>query len=402
MFINSLIAFDFKDISSNFHEPDEIHILKRLDIDKDFIYDKGYNDLKNDLKELDIIFFKKAISSNPQIFLTLKDMLQKSKVPDLFLYLAMVESKFLIDAKSHKKAAGLWQIVPKTAKILRLKVNRQIDERLDPIKSTKAALSYLQYLHDRFKKWYLVALAYNCGETKLASAIKKARSDDIFVLLDDSYNYIPKESKDYIRKLIVTKLLASSKPIQETINSAKNSSNTLGTIKIKKKRSIKNVANSYKISNQKLKKFNAHLLSSTIPSHTDIYLPLDIIAKRRESSKSTYITKKDTTLYGISKKFHLPLKILRELNPDLALIISKKTSVKLPMELSSKDQELHFKSISQEELSKEYETFTYKVLKGDTLFTISLRFNNKISAIKRLNPSLGYDLKEGEEILLLK
>jgi len=371
-----------------------------LDIDKDFIYDKCYNDLKNSLKKADIKDFQKAIETNPAIFVTLKEIVKNSNVPDLFLYMAMIESGFLIDAKSHKKAAGLWQIVPQTAKVLRLKVNQYVDERLDPIKSTKAAISYLSYLHDRFKKWYLVALAYNCGETKLANAIKKAQSDDIFALLDPRYNYLPKETKNYIRRLLVSALIANSEPVQKSISKIKKQNNLLSSISYKEEKSLTDISKIFNIPLKEIKKYNAHILDGVVSQNTPIYLPSIYIKKEKISAQSTYITIKSQTLYGISKKLHISFESLKKLNPKLPLLIPKNQSVKLPGFKESNCSQLKFQSLKKS--ATNHKIIKYIVKKGETLYTISLKFNNRISTIKRLNPNIGYDLKIGQEIKVIE
>ena len=91
----------------------------------------------------------------------LRKMLADADVPQEFLFLAMAESEFKSQALSSKKAAGIWQLMPATAKELGLIIDEYIDERQDPIKSTQAAIKYLQYLHKATGKWYLAAMAYN-------------------------------------------------------------------------------------------------------------------------------------------------------------------------------------------------------------------------------------------------
>ncbi|RUM67268.1 MAG: hypothetical protein DSZ06_01615 [Sulfurospirillum sp.] len=391
---NFLWGFDYQNISLNFADSDKIHILKRLDIDEDFIYDKELNDLINDLKKYDIILFQRAIEKNPEIFSTLKQIVQKSTVPDQFLYMAMIESQFLIHAKSHKKAAGLWQILPNTAKLLKLKIDKNIDERLDPIKSTKAAIKYLDYLHQRFKKWYLVAFAYNCGETRLARAIRDAKSDNIFVLLDSSQKYIPKETKDYIRRLIVAALVANSKPIIKSASKIKKEDSILGTISMKESKSIKDIANSLHIDAHRLHNYNAHILTPLVPKGANLYLLKKYIKGDRLKVKSSYTLKKDSTLYALSKKFHTPFEILKKLNPHLkSFLIKKGTKINLP-KINIAKSKITFKKTSSTKSSLKEKT-EHISKKNEKLVTISLRFNNKISTIKNLNPDVGQNKKKG-------
>ena len=91
-----------------------------------------------------------------------KKELEKIDAPEFLLYLAMVESKFLNRATSSKKASGMWQFMPGTAKSFGLNVNAQIDERRDPFLSTDTAFKYLDFLNESFEdKWYISLMAYN-------------------------------------------------------------------------------------------------------------------------------------------------------------------------------------------------------------------------------------------------
>ncbi len=397
-------AFDMKDIASNFDESTQLHIIKRLDLDKDFIYDTPYNNLLNELKQIDIISFKKAIEKNPEIFFTLKQIIRKSDVPDLFLYMAMIESQFLIHAKSQKKAVGLWQILPSTAKLLKLKMTPQIDERRDPIKSTQAAIRYLSYLHKRFKKWYLAALAYNCGETRLSRAIKKAQSDDIFALLDPRYSYLPKETKDYIRRLIVSALIAQSAPVQKTIRTLRKKTQPLLPHSLTKTYHISDLAQIYHITPKKFKHFNAHIKKDPIKAKSTIYLPKSLLSEYRAKAKGLYTPPKDMTLYHIAQKFHLSFLALQKLNPDIHLFAKAGQKIKLPAKVE-KEHTITFKPLIAQKRGHNtptHFTFPYVVQPNDTLLTISLKFNNKITTIQRLNPNIGYRLETNQTILLMR
>lgn len=86
--------------------------------------------------------------------------------------LPMLESAFEPEAISHAGAAGLWQLMPETARRFGLIVNDEIDERFDVYKSTSAATAYLATLYKEFQNWPLALAAYNCGEGALRRALK--------------------------------------------------------------------------------------------------------------------------------------------------------------------------------------------------------------------------------------
>ena len=288
--LNTLFA---KSRSLDVSKQTELRILKSLDIRPTLLDDKQYNKMKHNINELSVKYFLRSLNRG-QIFLkNLHEIIGNSDIPNIFLYMAMTESKFTLDAKSNKNARGLWQLMPRTARHLNLKVNANIDERLDPIKSTQAAIKYLEQLHERFGKWYLVAIAYNCGETKLAKAIKKARTDDLLTLLNPSRRYLPLETRIYIRRIIVAALLAFDKNIILK-NSAQHlfgncNAEKLIKVPIKAGVSIGKISKKFDISSKEIRKYNPHILNYYIPKVDNeyyIYLPEPVAKKVKKKQQS--------------------------------------------------------------------------------------------------------------------
>jgi len=133
-------------------------------------------------------------------------------MPHDLIYLAMIESRFEPTARSHASAVGLWQFMATTARRFGLQVGRGVDQRKSPAASTDAALSYLAALHRRFGSWYLAAAAYNSGEGTVQRALKRVTGRttgtdaDFFRILPA----LPKETRDYVPKLIATATIASN------------------------------------------------------------------------------------------------------------------------------------------------------------------------------------------------
>jgi len=95
--------------------------------------------------------------------------LNEAGLPEELAWLPLVESGFNVSALSPARALGLWQFIPSTGYKFGLKRDDWIDERLDPEKSTKAAIAYLQELHRMFGDWTTVLAAYNSGEENVLS-----------------------------------------------------------------------------------------------------------------------------------------------------------------------------------------------------------------------------------------
>jgi membrane-bound lytic murein transglycosylase D len=131
----------------------------------------------------------------------LKPIFAAQHVPTALVYVAEVESAFEPNARSPSGAAGLFQIMPATAKGLGLSL-RPVDQRLDPEKSDRAAARYLKSLHERFKDWQLALAAYNAGEgcvQKLLDKHGERTYDGIAV-------HLPPETQLYVPKINATLL----------------------------------------------------------------------------------------------------------------------------------------------------------------------------------------------------
>ncbi len=115
--------------------------------------------------------------------------------------LPVVESAYDPFAYSHGRAAGLWQIIPGTARRFGIRQNWWYDGRRDVIDSTRAALDYLAYLHELMQgDWLLAVASYNSGEGNVQKAVRqnqgKGRPSDFWNLK------LSKETSSYVPKLM--------------------------------------------------------------------------------------------------------------------------------------------------------------------------------------------------------
>jgi len=129
--------------------------------------------------------------------------LEARGMPAELALLPVVESAFDPFAYSHGRASGLWQIIPGTGKRLGLEQNWWFDGRRDVLDSTRAALDYLEELHQMFDgDWLLAVAGYNSGEGNVARALKKAaaagKPQDFWGIK----NYLPQETRTYVPRLL--------------------------------------------------------------------------------------------------------------------------------------------------------------------------------------------------------
>jgi membrane-bound lytic murein transglycosylase D len=140
----------------------------------------------------------------------IESKLDQRGMPRELVYLAMIESGFNPKAQSPAKAKGLWQFIAQTAERYGLTVNRKVDERVDPEKSTDAALAYLSDLYDRFGAWTLAAAAYNAGENRVARVMRqvtgseRGSESDFFEIAA----LLPKETQDYVPRILAAAQIA--------------------------------------------------------------------------------------------------------------------------------------------------------------------------------------------------
>lgn len=127
------------------------------------------------------------------------EQLELRDMPTELALLPYVESAFNPDAVSHAKAAGLWQFIPSTGTLFNLDQDAWRDDRRNVIASTRAALDYLQELHDQFDDWQLALAAYNWGPGNVSRALQRNEAAG----LDTHYAdlQMPRETAQYVPRL---------------------------------------------------------------------------------------------------------------------------------------------------------------------------------------------------------
>lgn len=141
-----------------------------------------------------IFLIKRANEWLPQF----EKILKEYGVPDDFKYLPLIESG-LLNAVSPSDAEGFWQLLKGAGKDFGLEINREVDERYDPLKATVAACKYLKKSYDRFGNWTLVAASYNRGMNGLDRAIEKQKVKSYYDL------YLNDETSRYVFRILAIK-----------------------------------------------------------------------------------------------------------------------------------------------------------------------------------------------------
>jgi membrane-bound lytic murein transglycosylase D len=136
--------------------------------------------------------------------------LDKKGLPADLLYVAMIESSYDAYEYSRAGASGLWQFMPASGQIYGLTIDRWVDERNDPVRSTQAACDFFADLYQRFGDWDLALAAYNAGYGNVIRAIARFNTNDFWALLDFE-NALPWESGIYVPKAVAAAIVGHNR-----------------------------------------------------------------------------------------------------------------------------------------------------------------------------------------------
>jgi membrane-bound lytic murein transglycosylase D len=267
------------------------------------------------------------------------EALKKEGMPEALSWLPLIESGFKVRALSRARALGLWQFIPSTGYKFGLKRNSYVDERLDFIKATDAAIAYLKQLHSIFGDWATVLAAYNCGEGRV---LKVIRTQNINYLDNfwDLYQQLPLETARYVPRFFATLHI------------------------------IRNP-----------EKYGFHDLA------TDPPLEFETIEINRQAH-----------LKGISKTTGIDLSELRVLNPELRYQILPAETYRLRIPKGSQETLMaNLEAIPITRLPQRSYLW-HRVRRGESLSTIARRYRTSITKIKRANNLRGSMIRSGRRL----
>ena len=432
-------------VGSGFIQND-LKILNELDIDSSFITDyklqKYYKQFSKRHEKDYTTKLNKAELFVPQI----RHILKTNHIPSAFLYLAMAESNFMLDAKSKAKAMGIWQFIPQTSKNYGLKIDEYTDERMDIIKSTKAAVKYLKELHKMFGVWYLAAISYNCGEGRVIEGLTRATLDmycknhqchknstikqyrqiirdyqhkrvkfkqlykvykvvkkwkykpgiDELLIVQKGLKrqYLPKESRNYIRKIISLAMMNNSEQLLKDENIHllnRGISSPIATVKVKGGLLLKNIADVIGVTKQELKSLNPHIKRNIIPPEEkeyDIYIPYSQLARFNANIKDikpnifeSYKVKKGDSLAKIAKEYGIHYKLIKKFNHLKTNILSINQRLIIPIDPDTYKRPKNYFVKKGDTLGKIARTFKVplnKIMKDNNLKTSMIHIGDKI------------------------
>jgi len=285
------------------------------------------------------------------------EKLSNEKLPVELKYLPVVESNLNPTATSKVGATGLWQLMFYTAVENGLIMNSYVDERMDPVKSTTAAVRYLKKLYDIHKDWDLAVASYNAGPRTISKAIQRSGGYQNYWNIRP---FLPKETANYIPSFFAT-IYVLEYAKEHGINFDNNSNYFFKTdsVLITQKVSMHQISEVLNISEEKLIDLNPSYVHKIIPAvegqENYIYIPDSLSSKFLDSKQDIYEL--------ATREFELREKPL----PSFFSINSK---------------------------------LVYKIKYGDFLGKIANRFGVTVSQIKKWNNLTTDQIRENQKIII--
>ena len=232
-------------------------------------------------KEIDLFtkghdrsFFRESYQRSGKYRPFIVERLKAAGLPVELSWLPLIESGFKTKALSSARALGLWQFIPSTGYKFGLERNVYIDERLDPEKSTEAAIKYLTALHQIFGDWSTVLAAYNSGENRVLRTI---RTQGINYLDDfwDLYKQLPWETARYVPRFLATLHIVSNPEKYGLTDIKLDPPVTYETVAVSKQVHLKKIGEAMGVSGDTLVELNPELRHQILPGNRyDLKIPV--------------------------------------------------------------------------------------------------------------------------------
>lgn len=342
--------------------------------------------------------FELWMSRSTRYLPMIQEHLREAGLPEDLAYLAMIESGYNERAYSRARAVGIWQFIRSTGRSYGLVINGYIDERRDPIKSTRAAVAYLSALYDEFDSWYLAVAGYNAGEGKIRKAIKRYKTTDFWEIAQK--RYLKLETKRYVPKLIAAILISKEPEKYGFTNIQYQPSLAYETVEVPRWTSLKAVALACSLEPKELRSYNNELRKEFTPPDKASYaikVPVgkkDLVEKNLPRVQAvvttdykTHNVKKGETLNSICKKYGLSKTLILKSNNLRTAGLKTGQRLRIPYQTTSYEM-LPEGSVAKGYLAAENSGGNFvlhKVRRGETVSGLARLYNVPIHLIAAWN-----------------
>ncbi|MGD8291988.1 MAG: LysM peptidoglycan-binding domain-containing protein [Desulfobacterales bacterium] len=318
--------------------------------------------------------------------------LQEAGLPQELSWLPLIESGFKVNALSRSRALGMWQFIPSTGYKFGLSRDKFVDQRMDPERSTRAAIEYLKELHRIFGDWSTVLAAYNCGEGRVLRLI---RSQNINYLDNfwDLYQRLPRETARYVPRFLATLHILNNPETYGLDKVSVDPPLEYEKVLVNKQVHLKNVAKSLGIDKKRLKALNPELRYQIVPGENySLNVPpgkgqmlltkIDQIPVSHPPQRA-YVyhrVRHGESLSVIARRYRTSVrKIMRANNMRRSNYIVAGKRIKIPQRgYMTKPAQAYQKP-------KNGQAVRHRVRKGDSLYIIAKKYGTTTKRIQDLN-----------------
>jgi membrane-bound lytic murein transglycosylase D len=333
--------------------------------------------------------------------------LKAAGLPQELSWIPLIESGYKVRALSRARALGLWQFIPSTGYKFGLQRNKFIDERLDPEKSTRAAIEYLKELHSIFGDWATVLAAYNCGEGRV---LKVIRTQNINYLDNfwDLYERLPQETARYVPRFLATLHILNNPETYGLDVVSIDPPMAYETVDVSKQIHLKNIAKTIGVDEETLMELNPELRYRILPDDTyrlrippgdSALLMANIdqipVAQPPQRAYVYHRVRNGETLSVIARKYRARVRdIMQANNLRRSNYIVAGRRLKIPQHgyLQHNPQTA--------EKPRDGQAISHIVRKGDSLFTIARQYGTTTKKIQELNHLTTTTLQKGQVLVI--
>ena len=211
-------------------------------------------------------FTKTMLERKGVYFPIYEKYLKKYGLPDELKYLSLIESGLNPKVISRAGAGGLWQFMPKTARVdFGLRIDEYVDERFDPEMATEAACKYMKQLYRIFGDWQLVLAAYNTGPGNVRRAIRRCNGGQTFWAI---YDCLPRETRGYVPQYIGMLYMINHADSHDIFPENIETAIAHDTIHVNSYLDLDRLASLSSINLEEIQKLNPQILTHILPGYT--------------------------------------------------------------------------------------------------------------------------------------
>jgi membrane-bound lytic murein transglycosylase D len=332
--------------------------------------------------------------------------LRKEGLPEQLAWIPLIESAFRPRALSRARALGMWQFIRSTGYRYGLKQDKYVDERMDPVKATRAAIQYMIELHDLFGDWTTAIAAYNCGEGQVQRVIR-AQKVDYFDSFWDLFANLPFETARHVPRFIATLLIVGDPGKYGFELPSPDPTLQYETVRVNAPVKLATLSQNLGIDPTLLVTLNSELRHDSTPNYPyDLRVPagygeqcLACIASLPQFIPPDVVTDRYTvrtgdTLGAIAQRYRTSVDALVRLNG-----LRSRTMI-FPGQVLRVPSRGGVESAAAAPQAKPGETVAYVVQNGDTLFQIAKSFNTTVDKVKAANGLVSDILVIGQKLVI--